>query len=138
MVPGYGIPSMRPLAIICLAALTLLASAAAAQERTPAERQTLADLSYILGESHALRQACAGAEDQFWRARMQRLVQAEQPDAALDKRLKESFNTGFVAGQTAFSSCSPQSRQAEAKAAARGRVLASGLARGMAPPAPKR
>ena len=129
---------MRSLAAISLTAFTLLAWPAAAQERTPAERQTLIDLSYILGESHALRQACAGAEDQFWRGRMQRLVQAEQPDAALDRRLKEAFNTGFVAGQTAFSSCTPQSRQAEAKAAARGRVLASGLARGMAPPAPKR
>ncbi len=127
---------MRSLAIISLTALTLLASAAGAQERSPAERQTLIDLSYVLGESHALRQACAGAEDQFWRQRMQRLVQAEQPDAAFDRRLKESFNTGFVAGQTAFSSCSPQSRQAEAKAAARGRVLAASLTRGAAPARP--
>ena len=129
---------MRSLVLIGLAALTLLASGASAQERTPAERQTLIDLSYILGESHALRQACAGAEDQFWRTRMQRLVQTEQPDAALDRRLKEAFNTGFVAGQTAFSSCTPRSRQAEAKAAARGRALAASLTRGMASPAAKR
>ncbi len=129
---------MRSIAIISLTALTLLASVAAAQERTPAERQTLIDLSYVLGESHALRQACAGPEDQFWRTRMQRLVQAEQPDATLDRRLKESFNTGFVTGQTAFSSCSPLSRQAEAKAAARGKALAATLTRGMASPATKR
>ena len=127
---------MRAFAIISLAALTLVASAASAQERSPAERQTLIDLSYVLGESHALRQACAGAEDQFWRQRMQRLVQAEQPDAAFDRRLKESFNTGFVAGQTAFSSCSPQSRQAESRAAARGRALAASLTRGAAPSRP--
>ena len=129
---------MRSFALISLAALALFASGAAAQERTPAERQTLIDLSYILGESHALRQACAGAEDQFWRTRMQRLVQAEQPDAAFDRRLKEAFNTGFVAGQTGFSSCTPQSRQAEAKAAARGRALAATLTRGMASPATRR
>jgi uncharacterized protein (TIGR02301 family) len=129
---------MRPLALICVTALTLSASAASAQERSPAQRQTLIDLSYILGESHALRQACAGAVDQFWRLRMQRLVQAEQPDAALDKRLKEAFNTGFVAGQTGFPSCSPQSRQEEARAAARGRALAATLSHGMASPAAKR
>ena len=129
---------MRPLALIGLTALTLLASAAAAQERTPAERQSLVDLSYVLGESHALRQACAGAEDQFWRLRMLRMVQAEQPDAALDKRLKEAFNTGFVAGQTGFPSCTPQSRVAEAKAAAQGRILAATLTRGLASSATRR
>ena len=129
---------MRSIAITSLTALMLLASSAAAQERTPAERQTLIDLSYVLGESHALRQACTGPEDQFWRTRMQRLVQAEQPDAAFDRRLKESFNTGFVTGQTAFSSCSPQSRRAEAMAAARGRALAATLTRGMASPPTKR
>ena len=90
----------------------------------------------MLGESHALRQACAGPEDQFWRQRMQRLVQAEQPDAAFDRRLKESFNTGFVAGQTAFSNCSPQSRQAEARTAARGKALAASLTRSAAPARP--
>ena len=129
---------MRSHILVGLAALLLFATDVAAQERTPAERQTLIDLSYILGESHALRQACAGAEDQFWRTRMQRLVQAEQPDAAFDRRLKEAFNTGFVAGQTGFPSCTPQSRQAEAKAAARGRALAATLTRGMASSAPRR
>ena len=130
--PLIGDPRMRSSAIISFAAVALFASAVAAQERTPAERQTLIDLSYILGESHALRQACAGAEDQFWRLRMLRLVQAEQPDAALDKRLKEAFNTGFVAGQTGFPSCSPQSRQEESRVAARGRALAASLNHGAA------
>jgi uncharacterized protein (TIGR02301 family) len=118
---------MRSIAIICLSALTLLASPAAAQERTPAERQGLIDLAYILGESHALRQACEGPEDQFWRLRMLRMVQAEQPDAALDKRVKEAFNTGFVAGQTSFPSCTPLSRREESRIAARGRALVATL-----------
>ena len=60
-----------------LAALLLTAPSplpAHAQEREPADRQRLLDLAYALGQSHALRQACEGAGDQFWRARMMRLI----------------------------------------------------------------
>jgi uncharacterized protein (TIGR02301 family) len=118
--------SIRILTLAIILA-TALAVPVVAQDRAPDQRQTLIDLSYILGESHALRQACAGQTDQFWRQRMQRLVQTEQPDSAFDKRLKEAFNTGFIAGQTAFPVCGPQSRAEEARIAARGRQLAATL-----------
>ena len=110
-----------------VAALGLTAPAAFAAERTPAERQTLVDLAYVLGQSHALRQTCEGQADQFWRGRMVGLIQAEQPDLGLDRRLKEAFNAGFDAAQTAYPSCSAQSRRAEAQAAEHGRSLAQGL-----------
>ncbi len=108
-------------------ALSLTAPAAFAAERTPAERQILVDLAYVLGQSHALRQACAGQADQFWRGRMVGLIQAEQPDLGLDRRLKESFNAGFAAAQTAYPTCTPQSRRAETAAAEHGRTLAATL-----------
>jgi len=115
--------------ITALAATLLLAPApcAMAQDRSPALRQTLVDLAYVLGEAHALRQACQGAEDQYWRTRMIKLVDAEQPDAALDRRLKESFNTGFASRQSEFPACSAATHRAAAAVAAHGQQLANAL-----------
>jgi uncharacterized protein (TIGR02301 family) len=118
--------------------LLALASIAHAQDRPPAQRQTLIDLAYVLGESHALRQACAGPADQYWRGRMQDLVHTETPDADLDRRLKTSFNTGFVAGQSAFAACNSVNRREAARLAARGRALSASLTAAMAEDAPPR
>jgi uncharacterized protein (TIGR02301 family) len=112
-------------ASICIA-LTL-ATAAGAAERTAEDRQTLTDLAYVLGQSHALRQACQGQTDQFWRDRMYSLIHTEQPDQGFERRLKDSFNTGYAAAQAAYPACTPSSRRAEARAAERGRALAEGL-----------
>lgn len=109
------------------AVLGLLASPALSQERAPPERQTLLDLAYTLGESHALRQVCAGEGDQFWRDRMVRLTETEAADAAFDGRLKQAFNSGFATRQTEFPSCGPASRKAEAAVAAKGQNLAAQL-----------
>ena len=111
-------------------ALLLPLSNAMAQDRTPVLRQTIVDLAYVLGESHALRQACHGADDQFWRLRMIKMVDAEQPDAALDRRLKESFNTGFAVRQGEHVTCA-MSRAPAVAAAQRGRDLAGKLAKVM-------
>lgn len=115
---------MRVLALIAALAL---AAPAIAQERSPAERQALVDLAYMLGESHALRQACHGAADQYWRGRMIRLVDAEAPDAAFEDRLKGAFNNGFAARRTEFPGCGPQTHKAAAEAARRGQAAADKL-----------
>ncbi|WP_333585428.1 TIGR02301 family protein [Phenylobacterium sp.] len=104
--------------------LLLAAGPTLAQERSPAHRQSLIDLAYALGESHALRQACNGAYDQFWRDRMLGMTDAEAPDATLDRRLKEAFNSGFAARRAEFPACSRDSRLAEVAAARRGEALA--------------
>lgn len=117
--------------LLLILALCAPALSAQAQDRSPALRQTLVDLAYVLGEAHALRQVCTGAEDQFWRTRMIRMVDVEQPDAALDRRLKESFNTGFASRQSEFGSCGAGSRRAEAAATSRGRDIAQKLSQVM-------
>ncbi len=119
---------------VVLLSLALIAagSSAFAQDRSPMLRQTLVDLAYVLGESHAIRQACSGAADQHWRLRMIAMVEAEQPDAALDRRLRESFNTGFANRQSEFRGCSSGTKRAETQAMARGRSLAQRLARAKA------
>ncbi len=108
-------------------ALLLVAAPAMAQVRPPAERQTLSDLAYALGESHALRQVCVGPADQYWRDRMLRLTQVEDSEAAFDAVIRERFNTGYAAGQAQAQDCNAASRRAEAAAAARGQALAQKL-----------
>jgi len=115
------------LAVALLAAP--LAGAAWAEDRSPAQRQTLIDLAYVLGQSHALRQVCAGPADQFWRERMQGLITAEAPDPFFDARLKEAFNTGYASAQAGFPTCSADSRREATKVAAQGRALAAAVAR---------
>jgi uncharacterized protein (TIGR02301 family) len=109
---------------------------ALAQDRDPAERQKLLDLAFTLGESHALRQLCEGAGDQYWRARMVRLTQVEKADQAFDAQLRDRFNTGFAAGQGEFPQCDDDSRRAEQQTARKGQALAGRLARSMRVRAP--
>jgi uncharacterized protein (TIGR02301 family) len=130
----------RGLIRVALAGVLMLAAAlpAAAQDRSPADRQTLIELAYVLGESHALRQACAGAGDFYWRTRMRQLVAAEQPDGPFGRRLADSFNDGFIAGQQGFPACNPASRREAERAAAKGRDLAAQLSGAVADDAPTR
>jgi uncharacterized protein (TIGR02301 family) len=104
---------------------------ARAQDRDPAERQKLLDLAFTIGESHALRQVCEGAGDQYWRSRMVRLTEVEKADQAFDAQLRDRFNTGFAARQGQFTQCDDASRQAEQQAARKGQALAAKLARSM-------
>ncbi len=111
------------------ALLALAPLPALAQERGADGRQTLSELAYVLGESHALRQACSGTGDQYWRNRMIRLVEAEQPDPGLDRQIKEGFNAGFVARRSEFPRCGPGVKRAQAAVASHGRDLSARLAR---------
>ncbi len=113
--------------LFALALISALAAPAVAQERPPAERQTLIDLAYALGESHALRQACAGDGDQYWRDRMMQMNETEASDAAFSGRLTQAFNSGFATRQTEFPSCTPASKRAELVVARKGQSLASQL-----------
>jgi uncharacterized protein (TIGR02301 family) len=116
-----------PLVIAGLFAPPLLSGVALAQDREPVERQTLVDLAYTLGRSHALRQVCAGPGDQYWREKMMQVSQTEAPDADFDSRLKNAFNSGYASGQTEFPTCTADSRRAEAAAAQKGQNLAAQL-----------
>jgi uncharacterized protein (TIGR02301 family) len=119
-----------PLLVLALA----VATPALGQQREPVQRQTLVDLAYVLGEAHSLRQLCAGPADQFWRNRMLKMIETENADRAFEQRLRETFNTGYVARQAQFTQCSPQSRDAETRVAAHGQDLARRLI--VVPPPP--
>ena len=127
----------RPL-LSALVALAFLAptTAALAQDRDPVERQKLLDLAFTIGESHALRQVCQGAGDQYWRSRMVRLTEVEKADQAFDAQLRDKFNTGFAARQGEFPACDDASRRAEQAAARHGQAVAGKLAQSMRTQAP--
>jgi uncharacterized protein (TIGR02301 family) len=113
-----------------LASLIFLAAGpAAAQDRTPEQRQTLTALARVMGESQALRQVCLGAADQHWRTRLTGLIDNEQADEAFAEALTGSFNAGLAASRKGFLDCSPATRAAQYDVAERGRALAERLAR---------
>ncbi len=120
-----------PLNALLACAVLFGGGAALAQDRGPTERQSLLDLAFTLGESHALRQVCEGAGDQYWRSRMVRLTEVEKADQAFDAQLRERFNTGFAARQGQFPECDEASRQAEQQVARKGQALAAKLSRAM-------
>ncbi len=118
------LPPSRGKGLVALFALTLAAAAP-----TPPDRDhQLLELSYVLGEAHALRQVCA-ANDQSWRAQMQRMLEVEAPSDALQAQLAARFNQGFADARRRFPKCSPAVPKAEAAVAADGRKLAQTLAR---------
>ena len=130
------LPLNALLVLSALAGGLVVGGAALAQDRGPVERQALLDLAFTLGESHALRQVCEGAGDQYWRARMMRLTDVEQADGAFDAQLRDKFNTGFAARQGQFPECGEASLRAEQQAARKGQALAAKLARSMRVRAP--
>ena len=107
-----------------LLAALMLAAPALAQDREPLQRQTLNELAYVMGQSHALRQVCQGASDQFWRNRMSKLLQVETSDEAFDRGLREAFNTGYAAAQAQFPVCDGRSQAEATRIARRGSSLA--------------
>jgi uncharacterized protein (TIGR02301 family) len=113
--------------LITALALAVIAAPAFAQERSPAERQVMVDLAYVLGESHALRQTCAGPGDMFWRSRMEEMLRVEAADQGFATRLTLSFNNGFAAGQAGFPACDAGLKAEAGRIAARGRQLSAKL-----------
>lgn len=113
-------------ALIVLA-LSVFALPALAQERTIEMRDALVNLARVLGESHALRQACEGSGDQYWRTRMTRLAETEQAEPVLEQDMKDGFNAGFAETKRLYPACGDSTRRAQGLAAARGREIALGL-----------
>ncbi len=114
----------------------LVVSPVLAQERAADERQRLLDLAYTLGESHALRQACQGEGDQYWRSRMVRMTEVEQADQAFDAQMRERFNTGFASRRSEYPTCDDASRKAEQAAARKGQALSQKMSQSIRPMRP--
>ncbi len=125
--------AMTPLALACVLVCSPAAYAqdqAAPLHRSPAQRELVSQLAYVLGQAHALHRLCAGPDDTLWYSRMERLEAQEGTDDSFRRRLVESFNAGFAYAQASFPECGRASQAAERQAATRGGVLARRLAGG--------
>jgi uncharacterized protein (TIGR02301 family) len=114
---------------LAAASLIVLIRPALAQDRSPASRQSLVELAYVLGESHALKQTCEGAANYYWYTRMKQLLDVEASDQGLQARLANSFNTGYAAGKARFPTCGKDLKAESAQLARRGQALADQLAK---------
>ncbi len=114
---------MKRLPLNALLAFAVLSGPgpALAQDRSPVERQSLLDLAFTLGESHALRQVCEGGGDQYWRSRMVRLTEVEKADQAFDAQLRDRFNTGFARARASSPVRRRQPRRPSSRPPARAR-----------------
>ena len=108
--------------------IALLALALAATPAAPL-RPGLSDLASALGEAHALRQACQGRGDGYWRTRMAGVLDAERVDKERRTQLVGRFNAAYAAGRAAHPACDDDARAALSDALARAAPVARALAR---------
>ncbi|WP_295811843.1 TIGR02301 family protein [uncultured Nitratireductor sp.] len=92
-----------------LAALLMVAPMAHANDanyETPLLR-----LAEVLGSIHYLRNLC-GEETGTWRAKMEELLDTEDPTAARREKLIASFNRGYRAFAGTYENCTDQAMTA--------------------------
>ncbi len=109
-----------------LAVFFLGAPAAAAQDAKPYDDK-LMRLSEILGAVHYLRELCGANEGQYWRERMQELVEAEGSSALRRARFSRAFNQGYRSYSRTYNTCSPSAQTAIMRFLTEGTQLSEGL-----------
>ncbi len=121
---------MRP--IVAVIALLFLALPASAQEgevpvvpkAAPYDGE-LVKLAEKLGALHFLRNLCAGAPEDQWRALMDELLQTETADEPERKaRLTAAFNRGYRSFAAVHNTCTVETRELAEKYRVEGATLA--------------
>lgn len=85
-------------------AVALSIAAAPAQAAEAPYEASLLRLAEVMGSLHYLRNLC-GEKGETWRGEMQKLLDAEQPDAARRARFVASFNRGYRSFESVYTSC---------------------------------
>lgn len=73
----------------------------------PPYEDQLLRLSEILGAVHYLRQICGADDSMVWRDEMQKLLDAEHPDAERHARMVDRFNHGYDSFRSVYLTCTP-------------------------------
>jgi len=100
------------------------------QSRVPSQDyyRDVTALAEVLGKSHAIRVACNGRNDQYWRSYMLRLLELEAPyQGGLRRSLVNGFNAGFSWGSDLHPICDENAVSAEQTYAAEGRDISARL-----------
>jgi len=113
---SFGICGCRRAGCAAVAAAIWLviasgASAFAASDAKPYDDRLLR-LSEILGAVHYLRELCGANEGQYWRDRMQDLMNAEGTSALRRAKLTRAFNQGYRSYSRTYNTCSPSAQTA--------------------------
>lgn len=86
-------------------------------------------LSEVLGKAHAVRIACNGRNDQYWRSYMQRLLDLEAAyGGGLRTSMANAFNAGYSTTEAQFPTCTQDAVEAEKGYAIDGQTYANRLA----------
>ncbi|MHA7898972.1 MAG: TIGR02301 family protein [Henriciella sp.] len=122
----------RPLLVSLVLALMVLLPALPAQSQSRVPDQDyfrdVTALAEVLGKAHAIRVACNGRNDQYWRSYMLRLLELEAPyQGGLRRSLVNGFNAGFSWGSDLHPVCDGNAVNAEKAFAAEGRDLSARL-----------
>jgi uncharacterized protein (TIGR02301 family) len=88
----------------------------------------LMELAKSLGEAHAVRTLCNGADDQTWRDYMLQFLEMEAGGGAARSTLTSAFNQGYRQVRTKLAACATDLTATEAEIARRGRALADRIA----------
>lgn len=109
-----------------LLAFLLATPASAAPDSKPYDDKMMR-LSEILGAVHYLRELCGANEGQYWRQRMQDLMEAESPSALRRAKLSRAFNQGYRSYSRTYNTCSPSAQTAITRFLGEGAELSEGL-----------
>lgn len=109
-----------PFLIALLVAISTAASPVRAEE-APFEGN-LMRLAEILGSLHFLRNLCGEHGDQ-WRQQMEKLLDAEKPDAARRAKFIASFNRGYRSFEGTYAKCTSSAAEAIARYMKEGETL---------------
>jgi uncharacterized protein (TIGR02301 family) len=114
-----------------LPALVLNGATPAHAQQAPSDTKPYDDrlsrLAEILGSVHFLRELCGANDGQFWRVRMQALIDAEGSTALRRVRLTRSFNTGYNNYSRTYNACTASAQQAIARFLTEGAEIADQL-----------
>jgi uncharacterized protein (TIGR02301 family) len=117
---------------LVLAATLAVTPAAAADPPYEALLQRLAE---VLGSLHYLDGLCDPGTTP-WRAQMEALIEAEQPDGQRRARLNDRFNIGYSSFAATYRTCTPAARLALERYHREGADLAADISARFGPPVP--
>lgn len=117
---------MRLIALLFAASLTAVSAAPARAAEAPYDAGLLR-LAEILGSLQFLRTLC-GETGAPWRARMEELVTAENPEPERRAQLVANFNRGYRSFSSTYATCTGSAMEAIKRYTVEGERLSSEIA----------
>lgn len=111
----------------CLSLASVADGGSAARAAEAPFESRLMRLAEVLGSLHYLRNLCGEVGDQ-WRGQMEKLLAAENPDAARRARFIANFNRGYRSFDEIYVNCTPSATEAISRYMKEGEALSREIA----------